>query len=331
MAFPSDRPRRLRRTPALRALARETSLTSGDLIQPAFVREDITEPVPIASMVHQHQETLDSLNVAVADIVESGCGAVILFGVPEQKDGSGSQAWHDNGIVQRALRNLRRSHGDSCVLIADCCLDEYTDHGHCGVLRDDGTVDNDTTIELYGRIAVAQAAAGADIIAPSGMMDGQVAAIRRALDDNGFADTAVLAYSAKYASVMYGPFRDATDCAPRAGDRHSYQMDIGNQREAVRRALTDVAEGADMVMVKPALTALDVVARVRDATDVPLAAYCVSGEYAMLHAAASDGAFDERAAVLESLTAIRRAGADLVITYDARRAARWLQEGLTRV
>ncbi len=216
------------------------------------------------------------------------------------------------------------------MLIADCCLDEYTDHGHCGVLRDDGSVDNDATIELYGRIAVSQAAAGADIIAPSGMMDGQVAAIRRALDANGFADTAVLAYSAKYASVMYGPFRDAADCAPQSGDRRSYQMDVGNQREAVRRALTDIAEGADMVMVKPALTALDVVARVRDATAVPVAAYCVSGEYAMLHAAAAQGAFDERAAVLEALTAIRRAGADLVITYDARRAARWLQEDLAR-
>ncbi len=198
------------------------------------------------------------------------------------------------------------------------------------MLRDDGTVDNDASIELYGRIAVAQAAAGADIIAPSGMMDGQVGAIRAALDSNGFEETAVLAYSAKYASVMYGPFRDAADCAPQSGDRHSYQMDVGNQREAVRRALADVAEGADMVMVKPALTALDVVARVRDATDVPLAAYCVSGEYAMLHAAAAQDAFDERAAVLESLMAIRRAGADLVITYDARRAARWLQEDLHR-
>jgi porphobilinogen synthase len=328
MAFPSDRPRRLRRTPALRALARETALAPGDLIQPAFVREGIAAPVPIGSMVHQRQETLASLNAAVDDVVDSGCAAVILFGVPEQKDATGSQAWHEDGIVQRALRNLRRAHGDSCVLIADCCLDEYTDHGHCGVLRDDGTVDNDATIELYARIAVSQAAAGADVIAPSGMMDGQVAAIRRALDENGFGDTAVLAYSAKYASVMYGPFRDAADCAPRSGDRRSYQMDVGNQREAVRRALTDVAEGADMVMVKPALTALDVVARVRDATPVPVAAYCVSGEYAMLHAAAAQGAFDERAAVLESLMAIRRAGADLVITYDARCAARWLREDL---
>jgi porphobilinogen synthase len=330
MAFPSDRPRRLRRKPALRALASETSLTPGDLIQPVFVREGIAAPVPIASMVHQQQETIDSLTDAVDDIVDAGCAAVILFGVPEEKDASGSQAWDEDGIVQRALRSLRRNCGDDCVLIADCCLDEYTDHGHCGVLRDDGTVDNDATIDLYGRIAVSQAAAGADIIAPSGMMDGQVGAIRRALDESGFGDTAVLAYSAKYASVMYGPFRDAADCAPRSGDRRSYQMDIGNQREAVRRALADIAEGADMVMVKPALTALDVVARVRDAIDVPVAAYCVSGEYAMLHAAAAQDAFDERAAVVESLMAIRRAGADLVITYDARRAARWLQEDLHR-
>jgi porphobilinogen synthase len=330
MAFPSDRPRRLRRTHALRALARETSLAPGDLIQPAFVREGIAAPVPITSMVHQQQETVESLAEAVDDAVDAGCAAVILFGLPQAKDGTGSQAWADDGIVQRALRSLRRQHGDECVLIADCCLDEYTDHGHCGVLREDGSVDNDATVEVYGRIAVSQAAAGADIIAPSGMMDGQVGAIRGALDDNGFQDTAILAYSAKYASVMYGPFRDAADCAPQSGDRRSYQMDVGNQREAVRRAGIDVAEGADMVMVKPALTALDVVARVRDAIDVPVAAYCVSGEYAMLHAAAAQGAFEERTAVLEALTAIRRAGADLVITYDARRAARWLREDLHR-
>jgi porphobilinogen synthase len=331
MAFPSDRPRRLRRTAALRAMARETLLTPGHLIHPAFVREGITEPVPIASMPGQQQETIASLVVAVRDAVDAGCAAVLLFGVPEHKDAEGSQAWDAEGIVQRALRSLRDAFGDRCVLIADCCLDEYTDHGHCGVLRADGSVDNDATVELYTRVAVSQAAAGADMIAPSGMMDGQVAAIRRALDRNGFADTAVLAYSAKYASVMYGPFRDAADCAPRFGDRRSYQMDVANQREAVRRAVGDVVEGADMVMVKPALTALDVVARVRDATDVPVAAYCVSGEYAMLHAAAAAGAFDERSAVLESLTAIRRAGADLIITYDARRAARWLREELNGV
>jgi porphobilinogen synthase len=326
MSFPSDRPRRLRRTPALRALARETTLVPRDLIQPAFVREGITAPVPITSMPGQQQETIESLSHAVDDAVRAGCAAVILFGVPEHKDDRGSQAWDDDGIVQRALRSLRSQFGDDCLLIADCCLDEFTDHGHCGVLRDDGIVDNDATIELYARIAVSQAAAGADIIAPSGMMDGQVAAIRAALDENDLQDIAVLAYSAKYASVMYGPFREAADCAPRSGDRRSYQMDVANVREAVRRVHTDVAEGADMVMVKPALTALDVVARVRDAVDVPIAAYWVSGEYAMLHAAAAAGAFDERAAVLEGLTAIRRAGADLIITYDARQAARWLRE-----
>ncbi len=331
MAFPSDRTRRLRRTAGLRALARQTSLTPGDLIQPAFVREGITAPVPIASMVHQQQETVESLTDAVDDVIDSGCAAVILFGLPEEKDASGSQAWDEDGIVQRALRSLRRNCGNECVLIADCCLDEYTDHGHCGVLRDDGSVDNDATIDVYGRIAVSQAAAGADIIAPSGMMDGQVAAIRRALDEGGFPDTAILAYSAKYASVMYGPFRDAADCAPQFGDRRSYQMDVANQRDGVRRARLDVAEGADMVMVKPALTALDVVARVRDAVDVPVGAFCVSGEYAMLHAAAAQNAFEERAGVLEALTAIRRAGADLVITYDARRAARWLLEDLNPV
>ncbi|MBJ7609614.1 MAG: porphobilinogen synthase [Candidatus Dormibacteraeota bacterium] len=326
MAFPADRPRRLRRTPALRTLARETRVAAADLIHPAFVREGIDDPMPISTMPGQQQETLGSLSAAVADALSLGCAAVILFGIPEHKDATGSQAWNDQGIVQTALRTLRQTHGDGAVLIADCCLDEYTDHGHCGVLRGDGSVDNDATLELYGRIAVAQAAAGADIIAPSGMMDGQVLAIRAALDDNGFQDTAVLAYSAKFASVMYGPFRVAADCAPRSGDRHSYQMDVANQREAVREALTDVDEGADMLMVKPALTALDVVARVRDATDLPLAAYCVSGEYAMLHAAAAAGAFDERAAVLEVLAAIRRAGADLIISYDARQAARWLQE-----
>ncbi len=326
MAFPRDRPRRLRRTPALRTLARETRLAPADLVHPAFVREGIDAPVPISAMPHQHQETIESLTASVDDAVALGCAAVILFGLPAVKDAQGSQAWAEDGIVQRALRSLRRSHGDDAVLIADCCLDEYTDHGHCGVLRTDGAVDNDATIELYGRVAVAQAAAGADVIAPSGMMDGQVAAIRGALDAAGFEGTAILAYSAKYASVMYGPFREAADCAPRSGDRRSYQMDVTNQREAVRRALSDIEEGADMVMVKPALTALDVVARVRDASAVPVAAYCVSGEYAMLHAAAAAGAFDERAAVLESLSAIRRAGADLVISYDARAAARWLVE-----
>jgi porphobilinogen synthase len=305
---------------------RETRLRPDDLIHPAFVREDLDAPREIATMPGQHQETHDSLIRSVEDAVRGGCAGVVLFGIPADKDAEGSEAWNDRGVVQTALRRLRSEFRDDCVLIADCCLDEYTDHGHCGVLLDDGRVDNDATLDLYARIAVSQAAAGADIIAPSGMMDGQVAAIRQALDDNGFAETAILAYSAKFASVMYGPFRDAADCAPRHGDRRGYQMDVANQREAVRETLLDIEEGADMVMVKPALTCLDVVARVRDATDLPLAAYCVSGEYAMLRAAAAAGAFEERAAVLEALTAIRRAGADMVITYHARQVARWLAE-----
>ena len=277
-------------------------------------------------MPGQHQETQDSLVRAVEDALRGGVAGVVLFGIPALKDAEGSEAWNDRGVVQTALRRLRSEFRDECVLIADCCLDEYTDHGHCGILLADGRVENDATLDLYARIAVSQAAAGADVIAPSGMMDGQVAAIRQALDDGGFAETAILAYSAKYASVMYGPFRDAADCAPKHGDRRGYQMDVANQREAVRETLLDIEEGADMVMVKPALTCLDVVARVRDATDLPLAAYCVSGEYAMLRAAAAAGAFEERAAVLEALTAIRRAGADMVITYHARQVARWLAE-----
>ena len=324
MPFPTDRPRRLRRTPALRRLVRETRLRADDLILPAFVNEALDQPREIGTMPGQYQESQDSLLRSVEDAKSLGINAVILFGIPRDKDAEGSQSWSDRGVVQTAIRRVKAQFGDDVVVIADNCLDEYTDHGHCGVLRDDGTVDNDSTIDIYARVAVSQAAAGADVIAPSGMMDGQVAAIRTALDDNGFQDTAILAYSAKYASVLYGPFREAADSAPRQGDRRAYQMDVANQREALRETLLDIEEGADMVMVKPALTALDVVARVRDTTDLPLAAYSVSGEYAMLRAAAAAGAFDERAAVLEALTGIRRAGADMVITYHARDVARWL-------
>jgi porphobilinogen synthase len=326
MPFPIERPRRLRRTPALRRLVRETRLRADDLILPAFVNEALDEPREISTMPGVNQESHDSLLRSVTDARERGINAVILFGIPTRKDAEGSEAWNEQGVVQTAIRRLKHEFGDGMVVIADNCLDEYTDHGHCGVLLPDGSVDNDATIELYARTAVAQAQAGADIIAPSGMMDGQVAAIRQALDDSGFEQTAILAYSAKYASVMYGPFRVAADSAPRSGDRRSYQMDVANQREAIRETLLDIDEGADMVMVKPAMTALDVVARVRDATDLPLCAYCVSGEYAMLRAAAAAGAFEERAAVLETLTAIRRAGADMVITYHAREVARWLEE-----
>jgi porphobilinogen synthase len=326
MPFPIDRPRRLRRTAALRRLVRETRLRPDDLILPAFVNEALDEAREISTMPGQYQESHDSLLRTVADARKLGIAAVILFGLPQRKDAEGSEAWNEQGVVQTAIRRLKHEFGDDLVVIADTCLDEYTDHGHCGVLLADGTVDNDATIELYARTAVSQAAAGADVIAPSGMMDGQVAAIRQALDDSGFDNTAILAYSAKYASVMYGPFRVAADSAPKQGDRRSYQMDVANQREAIRETLLDIEEGADMVMVKPAMTALDVVARVRDATDLPLCAYCVSGEYAMLRAAAAAGAFDERAAVLETLTGIRRAGADMVITYHARDVARWIDE-----
>jgi porphobilinogen synthase len=324
--FPVERPRRLRRTPALRRLVRETRVLPCDLLYPAFVREGIDSPQPITTMPGVVQETHDSLLASVGDALDAGVGGVVLFGIPLEKDAEGSQAWAEQGVVQTAIRRLRHEYGDRLVIVADLCLDEYADHGHCGLLRDDGSVDNDATLGLYGRIAQSQADAGADMVAPSGMMDGQVAAIREALDGAGHEQTAILAYSAKYASVMYGPFRDAADCAPRSGDRRAYQMDVANGREAVRETLLDIDEGADIVMVKPAITALDVINRVRDATDLPLAAYCVSGEYAMLCAGAAAGAFDEREAVLETLSAIRRAGADIVITYHARRAARWLAE-----
>jgi porphobilinogen synthase len=326
MPFPAERPRRLRRTALLRSLARETRLSAAELVHPLFIREGIAEPVAIDALPGHRQETIASAAWLVEEALGLGIGSVLLFGVPARKDAIGSEAWNDHGVVQSALRALRRQSGDACILIADCCLDEYTDHGHCGVLREDGSVDNDRSLELYGRIAVSQAAAGADVIAPSGMMDGQVAAIRVALDAAGFADIAILAYSAKYATVMYGPFRDAADCAPRSGDRRGYQMDVANVREALREVRLDLAEGADMVMVKPALTCLDVIARVRAEVEVPVAAYNVSGEYAMVHHAAQAGAFEERAAALEALTAIRRAGADVVITYHALQAARWLRE-----
>lgn len=326
MAFPTERPRRLRRTPALRRLARETSVEPRSLILPLFVREGLDAPTPIMSLPGHRHETAGSAADTAAEAMSDGCGAVLLFGLPRHKDAEGSGAWADDGAVQQAIRAVKATLGDACPVIADCCLCEYTAHGHCGVLDAGGTVDNDATLEAYARTAVSLASAGADVVAPSGMMDGQVGAIRQALDAAGFGDVAILGYSAKFASVMYGPFRDAAECAPHEGDRRGYQMDPANQREAVREALLDVEEGADLVMVKPALTYLDVVARVRDNVEVPLAAYCVSGEYAMLHAAAEAGAFDERSAVLEALTGIRRAGADLIITYHARAAACWLRE-----
>lgn len=324
MSFPEHRPRRLRRTPALRALVRETDLAPRHLIAPLFVKEGIEEPHPIPSMPGQSQHTLESLRKEARELASRGVPALVLFGVPARKDPEGTEAWNPEGIAQLGLRALREELGDEHVLIADLCLDEYTDHGHCGVLAPDGSVDNDRTVDRYRLIAAAQAAAGADLVAPSGMMDGQVGAIRGALDDAGFQGTGVLAYAAKYASAFYGPFRDAAECAPRFGDRAGYQMDPGNGEEAIREVAADVEEGADLVMVKPALPYLDVIRQVKDAFGLPTAAYNVSGEYAMLKAAAANGWLDERRAVLEVLTSIRRAGADLVLTYHAKDAAEWL-------
>ena len=325
MSFPQRRLRRLRRTPALRRLVAETDLRVDDLIAPLFVREGITEPQAIASLPGIYQHTRDSLRKEVSELAALGVPAVVLFGVPAAKDAEGSGAWDPHGIVQLALRDLRADVGDDVVLIADLCLDEYTDHGHCGLLTEEGEVDNDATIDLYARVASAQADAGADIVAPSGMMDGQVAAIRDVLDEDGFEATAILAYAAKYASALYGPFRDAVDVTiTGGGDRKGYQQDPRNAREALEEIRADIAEGADMVMVKPALAYLDVIARARAEVDVPLAAYHVSGEYAMVMAAAERGWIDGPAVALEHLTSIRRAGADMILTYFARTAAELL-------
>ena len=319
--FPLSRPRRLRRTRVLRELARETDLSRRDLVAPLFVKEGIDEPVPVSSMPGHHQHTLESLRKEAAELAALGVPALLLFGIPAHKDAEGSQAWAPEGIVQRALRALAADLGDEVALVGDLCLCEYTDHGHCGVLQDGGAVANDATLQRYARIAVAQAEAGAAVIAPSGMMDGQVGAIRAALDDAGFADTAILAYAAKYASGLYGPFREAAEGAPRFGDRTGYQMDPANADEALREVALDVAEGADMVMVKPAVAYLDVIWRVKQAFGLPTAAYHVSGEYAMVKAAAERGWVDGDRVMLEVLTGIRRAGADLVVTYFAREAA----------
>ncbi len=319
------RPRRLRRTAALRSLVAQTRLSASDLVLPLFVKEGITAPVPIPSMPGVLQHTRDSLRKAAVEAVGEGVGGLILFGVPETKDAIGSSADDPDGIVQLALRDLASEVGDSTVLMTDLCLDEYTDHGHCGVLTASGVVDNDATLERYASIAVAQASAGSHVVAPSGMMDGQVGAIRDALDAAGFSDVAILAYSAKYASAFYGPFRDAAECAPRFGDRRAYQQDVANSDEALREVALDIAEGADMVMVKPAMAYLDLVRRVRDFVDVPVAAYQVSGEYAMVEAAAANGWLDRSSVILETLTSIRRAGADIVLTYWAAEVARMLR------
>jgi porphobilinogen synthase len=320
MPFPIERPRRLRRTAALRAFARETDVLPRHLIAPLFVKDGIRDPEPIASMPGHAQHTLESLTKEARETFAHGVRAFLVFGIPADKDAVGSEAYAADGISQRGIRALRDELGDEVVVIGDLCLCEYTDHGHCGVLRD-GSVVNDETLELYARTAVAQARAGADLVAPSGMMDGQVAAIRAELDDAGHEDTAIMAYAAKYASAHYGPFREAAECAPQEGDRSGYQMDPPNVREAVREASLDLAEGADVLMVKPALSYLDVISAVAEMSPVPVAAYNVSGEYAMVKAAAERGWIDGERIALEHLTAIRRAGADLVITYFAKELA----------
>jgi porphobilinogen synthase len=318
MPFPERRMRRLRRTPALRRLVAETRLSVDDLVAPLFVREGIGEPAPIASMPGQFQHTPASLLAEAKRLAALGVPAIVVFGVPAEKDAAGSGASDPDGIVQVALAELAGALGDEVVRIADLCLDEYTDHGHCGILRPDGTVDNDATLERYREVAVAQAAAGADVVAPSGMMDGQVAAIRDALDGAGFAETAVLAYAAKFASALYGPFREAVDVRiAGGGDRRTYQQDPANRREALAEVALDVEEGADMVMVKPAGTNLDVIAAVRRRVPVPVCAYQVSGEYAMVRAAAERGWLDGAAVAAEQVLAIKRAGADFVLTYFA--------------
>ncbi|MDP9453360.1 MAG: porphobilinogen synthase [Actinomycetota bacterium] len=325
MSFPARRLRRLRRTPALRRLVAETRLSVDDLVAPLFVAEHLDEPRPVASLPGVVQHTRESLRKEVAGLADLGVPGVLLFGIPAAKDPEGAGAWDPEGIVQLALADLRAEVGDDIVLMADLCLDEYTDHGHCGVLGPNGSVDNDATLERYARVALAQAEAGAAVVAPSGMMDGQVGAIRAALDHGGHHEVAILAYAAKYASALYGPFRDAVDVRiAGGGDRRAYQQDLRNAREALAEVALDVAEGADVVMVKPALVALDVIAAVRAAVDVPVAAYHVSGEYAMVKAAAERGWVDGTAVALEQLGALKRAGADIVLTYFAREVAELL-------
>ena len=322
-SFPAYRPRRLRRTPGLRRAFAETTLLPSHLVAPLFVKEGLDERAPIASMPGQYQHTLESLLKEARELTERGIAGFLLFGIPARKDAEGSDSHRADAMLQRGLGALKNELGDEVAVMADLCLCEYTDHGHCGLLRGD-EVDNDPTLEAYGRIAVSQAAAGADIVAPSGMMDGQVAAIRGALDAAGHQTTAILSYAVKYASSFYGPFRDAAEGAPAFGDRRSHQQDPPNAAEALREAALDIEEGADALMVKPGLPYLDILKAVKERFGYPTAAYNVSGEYAMLMAAAERGWIDERAATLEVLTSLRRAGADLVVTYHAKKAAEWL-------
>jgi len=325
MSFPTHRPRRLRTTPAMRRLTAEHRLSAAELILPAFIREGLTEPNPIASMPGVQQHTTDSLKRAAAEAVQLGVGAIMLFGVPAVRDARGSASLDPDGVLNKAIRDVRAEVGDELVVMSDVCLDEFTDHGHCGVLDANGYVDNDATLEIYGQMAVAQADAGAHVLGPSGMMDGQVAVIRQALEEAGHSNTAVVAYAAKYASAFYGPFREAVD-SQLTGDRRTYQMDAANRREAILEVNLDLAEGADMVMVKPAMSYLDILADVAAMSPVPVAAYQISGEYSMIEAAAANGWIDRRAAITESVLGIKRAGANMVLTYWACELAGWLRE-----
>jgi porphobilinogen synthase len=325
MAFPETRMRRLRATASLRGLVRETELSADRFVLPMFVAEGVSAREPIATMPGVERLSVAAAVQEAQAAAELGIAAVMLFGIPAEKDAEGSGAWDEEGVVQLATAAIKRALPELLV-ITDVCLCEYTEHGHCGVLREDGAVDNDASVELLARTAISQARAGADLVAPSDMMDGRVREIRAALDGEGLSDTPILAYSAKFASAFYGPFRDAAGSTPAFGDRRGYQMDPANGEEAVREALLDVQEGADMVMVKPALAYGDVIAAVKAATRLPVATYNVSGEYAMVKAAAAAGYVDERATVLEILTSLRRAGAETIITYHAKDAAEWLEQ-----
>lgn len=325
MSFPDNRPRRLRTNPAMRKLVRENRLAPSELILPVFIREDLVSPQAISSMPGVFQHTSESLIEAAKEAVSLGLGGIMLFGIPAKRDGVGSASLDPNGVLNKAIRDVRAAVGDELIVMSDLCLDEFTDHGHCGVLDDNGVVDNDATNVIYAKMAVAQAEAGAHIVAPSGMMDGQVGIIREALDDAGFSDVAVLAYAAKYASAFYGPFREAVD-SQLQGDRRSYQMDPGNRREALYEVELDLGEGADIVMVKPAMSYLDILADVAAMSSVPVAAYQISGEYAMIEAAAANGWINRRAAIEESVLSIKRAGANMILTYWAAELAGWLRE-----
>ena len=325
MSFPQHRPRRLRTTPAMRRLTAQYRLDPAELILPAFVREGITEPNPLSSMPGVVQHTLDSLKKAAAEAAELGVGGIMLFGIPAERDAVGSAGTDPNGILNRGIAGVREEVGDDLVIMSDVCLDEFTDHGHCGVLDAQGRVDNDATLEIYGRMAVEQARAGAHVLGPSGMMDGQIAVIRAALDEAGYTDVSLFAYAAKYASAFYGPFREAVD-SQLTGDRRTYQMDAANRREALLEVELDLEEGADMVMVKPAMSYLDVLADVAAMSPVPVGAYQISGEYAMIEAAAANGWIDRRRAIEESVLGIKRAGANMILTYWAAELATWLKE-----